>query len=139
MIRVVNVRESVLVTLSVVSDMAYAWVAMADYAPLMRVRIQRNPFCVLKLRARMREAAIGGVYDIIYEGIEDAEHGQDEARSPRSSTLSGASGGEWPSPERRCSFESVGEAEDDGEAVWWSTSLVPTRKRGIIDAPALQV
>ena len=94
---------------------------------------------VLKLRARMREAAIGGVYDIIYEGIEDAEHGQDEARSPRSSTLSGASGGEWPSPERRCSFESVGEAEDDGEAVWWSTSLVPTRKRGIIDAPALQV
>ena len=51
MIRVVNVRESVLVTLSVVSDMAYAWVAMADYTPLMRSRIQRNPFSVLKLRA----------------------------------------------------------------------------------------
>ena len=41
----------VLVTLAVVSDMSYAWVAMADYSPLMRARIQRNPFSVLKLRA----------------------------------------------------------------------------------------
>ena len=38
MVRVVNVRESVLVTLNVVSDMAYAWVAMGDYTPLMRAR-----------------------------------------------------------------------------------------------------
>ena len=51
MIRVVNMRESNLVTLSVVSDMAYAWLAIADYSPLMRMRIQRNPFSVLKLRA----------------------------------------------------------------------------------------
>jgi WASH complex subunit strumpellin len=51
MIRVVNFRESSLVTLSVVSDMAYAWLAIADYSPLMRMRIQRNPFSVLKLRA----------------------------------------------------------------------------------------
>ena len=51
MIRVVNVRESTLVTLNVVSDMAYAWVLMGDYVPLMRHRIQRNPFSVLKLRA----------------------------------------------------------------------------------------
>lgn len=51
MVRVVNVRESTLVTLSVVSDLSYAWLAIADYAPLMRSRIQRNPFSVLKLRA----------------------------------------------------------------------------------------
>ena len=51
MVRVVNVREAVLVTLSVVSDMAYAWIAMADYSPLMRARIQRNPFSILTLRA----------------------------------------------------------------------------------------
>ena len=51
MIRVVNMRDTVLVTLSVVSDMAYAWLAISDYSPLMRMRIQRNPFSVLKLRA----------------------------------------------------------------------------------------
>ena len=51
MIRVVNMRDSVLVTLAVVSDMAYAWLAISDYTPLMRSRIQRNPFSVLKLRA----------------------------------------------------------------------------------------
>ena len=51
MLRVVNVRESVLVTLNVVSDMAYAWVLMADYTPLMRKRIQHNPYSVLKLRS----------------------------------------------------------------------------------------
>ena len=51
MIRVVSVRESTLVTLDVVCDMSYAWLAISDYAPLMRNRIQRNPFSVLKLRA----------------------------------------------------------------------------------------
>ena len=34
MIRVVNVRELVLVTLSVVSDMSYAWETMGDYTEL---------------------------------------------------------------------------------------------------------
>ena len=51
MIRVVNMRDTVLITLTVVSDMAYAWLAIADYSPLMRARVQRNPFSVLKLRA----------------------------------------------------------------------------------------
>ena len=51
MIRVVNVRESTLVTLSVVSDMSYAWESIDDYTELMRSRIERDPFCVLKLRA----------------------------------------------------------------------------------------
>jgi len=46
-----QVRESTLVTLDVVCDMSYAWLAISDYAPLMRNRIQRNPFSVLKLRA----------------------------------------------------------------------------------------
>ena len=41
MIRVVNVRELVLVTLSVVSDMSYAWETMGDYTELMRQRVQR--------------------------------------------------------------------------------------------------
>ena len=51
MIRVVNIRDNVLVTLSVVSDMAYAWEVINNYTALMRQRIQRDPFCVLKLRA----------------------------------------------------------------------------------------
>lgn len=51
MIRVVNLKDTQLVTLTVVSDMAYAWLAILDYVPLMRSRIQRNPFSVLRLRA----------------------------------------------------------------------------------------
>lgn len=51
MMRVLNVREGVLVTLSIVSDMAFAWDVINDYTDLMRARIQRDPFCVLKLRA----------------------------------------------------------------------------------------
>ena len=51
MVRVVNIREDVLVTLSVVSDMAYAWEVVDEYTTLMRRRIQHDPFCVLKLRA----------------------------------------------------------------------------------------
>jgi len=57
MIRVVSVRESTLVTLDVVCDMSYAWLAISDYAPLMRLRIQRNPFSVLKLRATFLKLA----------------------------------------------------------------------------------
>ena len=48
---VVNLRDSVLVTLSVVTDMAYAWQAISEYDALMRSRIHRDPFCVLSLRA----------------------------------------------------------------------------------------
>ena len=51
MIRIVNVRELELITLGIVSDMSYAWEAMGDYTELMRMRIQRDPFSVLKLRA----------------------------------------------------------------------------------------
>jgi len=51
MIRVVNVRDHVLVTLSIVSDMSYAWDTMSEYTQLMRQRVQRDPFSVLKLRA----------------------------------------------------------------------------------------
>ena len=49
MVRVVNVREIVLGTLSIVSDMSYAWEMMGEYTELMRQRVQRDPFCVLKL------------------------------------------------------------------------------------------
>ena len=48
MVRVVNIRENVLVTLSVVSDMAYAWEVVDEYTTLMRHRIQHDPFFVLQ-------------------------------------------------------------------------------------------
>uniref|UniRef100_A0A7S0JBK7 Uncharacterized protein n=1 Tax=Calcidiscus leptoporus TaxID=127549 RepID=A0A7S0JBK7_9EUKA len=51
MMRVLNIRDGTRVTLSVVSDMSYAWEVINDYTELMRARIHKDPFCVMKLRA----------------------------------------------------------------------------------------
>ena len=40
-----------MVTLSVISDMSYGWEVIGDYTNLMRNRVQRDSFSVLKLRA----------------------------------------------------------------------------------------
>ena len=81
----------------------------------------------------------------VYESLQYIEEDEDEeARwsvDGHSASSWSVVAGEWPSPTRRPSSECLGETEEDGtgEAVWWSTSVVPTRKRGISDAPALHV
>ena len=57
MMRVLNVREAVSVTLDVVTDMAYAWEAINDYTPLMRSRIEKEP-----LLAPRASQLTGGFY-----------------------------------------------------------------------------
>jgi WASH complex subunit strumpellin len=52
MLRVVNIRESYLVSLSSVSDMSYAWPHLVnDYIPSMQARIKQDPHCIIKLRS----------------------------------------------------------------------------------------
>jgi WASH complex subunit strumpellin len=51
MIRTVNIKETMLNTIAIVSDFSYAWEIISDYIPLMHERIQKDPSCVLFLRA----------------------------------------------------------------------------------------
>jgi len=51
MLRIVNVKEEVLVTMQIVSDMAYGWQVINDYVNSMQATIKRDPSNVLKLRA----------------------------------------------------------------------------------------
>mmetsp|Transcript_82253 Transcript_82253/g.199407 ORF Transcript_82253/g.199407 Transcript_82253/m.199407 type:complete len:1160 (-) Transcript_82253:74-3553(-) len=51
MVRTVNVKDEVMDTLLVVSDLAYAWEVINDYMRQMHERITRDPTCVVLLRA----------------------------------------------------------------------------------------
>ncbi|PRP74057.1 hypothetical protein PROFUN_08681 [Planoprotostelium fungivorum] len=51
MLRIINIKEEVLVTLSVVGDLTYAWQHIHAYVQLMQNRIKKDPWSVLKLRA----------------------------------------------------------------------------------------
>ena len=51
MIRTINIRESVIGVISIVSDFSYAWEIILDYSSLMHARIKNDPSCVLFLRA----------------------------------------------------------------------------------------
>lgn len=51
MVRTVNVKDEVMDTLLVVSDLAYAWDVINDYMREMHKRITRDPTCVVLLRA----------------------------------------------------------------------------------------
>ncbi|CAK9191029.1 unnamed protein product [Sphagnum troendelagicum] len=49
MVRTLNVQESVLVTISVVSDAAYAWGSITGFTDQIHARVHAEPFTVLKL------------------------------------------------------------------------------------------
>ncbi|GAM16870.1 hypothetical protein SAMD00019534_000450, partial [Acytostelium subglobosum LB1] len=51
MIKIVNIREEVLVHLSVCADISYAWDIINNYVEQMQRGIKNDPGCVLKLRA----------------------------------------------------------------------------------------
>ncbi|KRT79258.1 hypothetical protein AMK59_7788 [Oryctes borbonicus] len=51
MIRTMNIKEDVLVTMQVIGDVSYAWQLIDYYTEIMQLGIQRDPNLVIKLRA----------------------------------------------------------------------------------------
>lgn len=67
MIRIVNVKEEIMVTLSIVADISYGWDIINNYVDLMQEGIKADPRCVLKLRSTfLKLASILGILDIVY-------------------------------------------------------------------------
>lgn len=57
MLRIVNIKEEILVIIGLVSDLSYAWDIVNDYVKLMQARIKNDPSSVLKLRATFLKLA----------------------------------------------------------------------------------
>ncbi|XP_037498148.1 WASH complex subunit 5 [Rhipicephalus sanguineus] len=57
MLRVINVKEEVLVTLEVIADLSYAWEIIDSYTPFMQKGIKSDPSMVIKLRATFLKLA----------------------------------------------------------------------------------
>ncbi|CAN8006003.1 unnamed protein product, partial [Ixodes pacificus] len=57
MLRIINVKEEVLVTLEVIADLSYAWEIIDGYTPFMQKGIRDDPSMVIKLRATFLKLA----------------------------------------------------------------------------------
>lgn len=57
MLRIINVKEEVLVTLEIIADLSYAWEIIDSYTPFMQKGIQSDPSMVIKLRATFLKLA----------------------------------------------------------------------------------
>uniref|UniRef100_A0A1E1XMR4 WASH complex subunit strumpellin n=1 Tax=Amblyomma sculptum TaxID=1581419 RepID=A0A1E1XMR4_AMBSC len=57
MLRIINVKEEVLVTLEVIADLSYAWEIIDSYTPFMQTGIKSDPSMVIKLRATFLKLA----------------------------------------------------------------------------------
>ncbi|XP_077547549.1 WASH complex subunit strump isoform X4 [Haemaphysalis longicornis] len=57
MLRIINVKEEVLVTLEVIADLSYAWEIIDSYTPYMQQGIQSEPGMVIQLRATFLKLA----------------------------------------------------------------------------------
>eukprot|EP00111_Clytia_hemisphaerica_P004569 TCONS_00013127-protein len=57
MIRTINIKEEVLITIELVGDTSYAWQIMDSYTSLMQEGIKRQPTLVIKLRAAFLKMA----------------------------------------------------------------------------------
>ncbi|KAJ9583230.1 hypothetical protein L9F63_022420, partial [Diploptera punctata] len=51
MIRTINIKEDVLITLQIVGDLSYAWDIIDSYTSIMQEGIKKDPSLVIKLRA----------------------------------------------------------------------------------------
>ncbi|GAB6028824.1 WASH complex subunit 5 [Chamberlinius hualienensis] len=51
MIRTINIREEVLITIQIIGDLSYAWEIVDNYTSYMQKGIKRDPSLVIKLRA----------------------------------------------------------------------------------------
>lgn len=57
MIRTINIKEEVLITIEIVADLSYAWNIMDSYTGYMQQGIKRDPSLVIKLRATFLKMA----------------------------------------------------------------------------------
>lgn len=51
MIRNMNIKEDILITLQIIGDLSYAWELIDSFTPIMQLGIKREPTLVIKLRA----------------------------------------------------------------------------------------
>ena len=70
MIRTINIKEDVLITLQIVGDLSYAWEIVDSYTSIMQEGIKEDPSLVIKLRAtflKVRESMwYGGKFAVLY-------------------------------------------------------------------------
>ncbi|XP_031552063.1 WASH complex subunit 5-like [Actinia tenebrosa] len=59
MIRTINIKEEVLITIQLVADLSYAWTIIDSYSGFMQQGIKANPSLVQKLRATFLKMASG--------------------------------------------------------------------------------
>uniref|UniRef100_A0A673MYR0 WASH complex subunit 5 n=1 Tax=Sinocyclocheilus rhinocerous TaxID=307959 RepID=A0A673MYR0_9TELE len=57
MIRTINIKEEVLITMQIVGDLSYAWQIIDSFTSIMQESIRANPFMVTKLRATFLKLA----------------------------------------------------------------------------------
>lgn len=57
MIRTVNIKEEVMITLQIVGDLSYAWELIDTYTSIMQEGIKKDPSLVIKLRATFLKLA----------------------------------------------------------------------------------
>lgn len=57
MIRVINIREEILINMQIVADLSYAWELTDSYTPHMQQGIKKDPSLVIKLRATFLKLA----------------------------------------------------------------------------------
>lgn len=57
MIRTINIKEEVLITIQIVADLSYAWTIIDSYTGFMQKGIQKDPSLVIKLRATFLKMA----------------------------------------------------------------------------------
>nr|XP_054772878.1 LOW QUALITY PROTEIN: WASH complex subunit 5-like [Lytechinus pictus] len=57
MIRTINIKEEVLITMQIVADVSYAWEIIDNYTPFMQQGIKNYPALVIKLRATFLKLA----------------------------------------------------------------------------------
>jgi len=69
MIRTINIKEDVLITLQIVGDLSYAWEIVDSYTSIMQEGIKEDPSLVIKLRAtflKVRESMwYGGKFAVL--------------------------------------------------------------------------
>uniref|UniRef100_A0A671MA33 WASH complex subunit 5 n=1 Tax=Sinocyclocheilus anshuiensis TaxID=1608454 RepID=A0A671MA33_9TELE len=62
MIRTINIKEEVLITMQIVGDLSYAWQIIDSFTSIMQESIRANPFMVTKLRATFLKVSQNGLF-----------------------------------------------------------------------------
>ncbi|XP_016375613.1 WASH complex subunit strumpellin-like [Sinocyclocheilus rhinocerous] len=70
MIRTINIKEEVLITMQIVGDLSYAWQIIDSFTSIMQESIRANPTMVTKLRATfLKVAKLTHAISVFTEGI----------------------------------------------------------------------